>query len=191
MPNIMYCFLAVKRLTSLSSKFINNLFKEYIMKNSKILTILLTSSIISFYACNDKANVTKIDTTNPLEVSSSPTPTNTTTPNTTSSNSSNNTGKVWHYTCKNGCDGGAESAVNCGNCGNLLAHNQAYHNNNSNVDNTSNSIPFMNPQTNEAGKNTAGVWHYTCTKGCEGGAASAGTCSNCGNTLVHNQAYHL
>ena len=34
---------------------------------------------------------------------------------------------VWHYTCPNGCDGGAGSAVACANCGTTLAHNAAYH----------------------------------------------------------------
>ncbi len=42
----------------------------------------------------------------------------------------------------------------------------------------------------EPAQNAAGVWHYTCTAGCSGGAASAGTCSQCGGALAHNQAYH-
>lgn len=35
---------------------------------------------------------------------------------------------VWHYTCNNGCAGGAGSAIACTNCGSTLAHNAAYHN---------------------------------------------------------------
>ena len=38
-----------------------------------------------------------------------------------------NASGVWHYTCPNGCDGGAGSAVACANCGTTLAHNAAYH----------------------------------------------------------------
>ncbi len=34
---------------------------------------------------------------------------------------------VWHYTCANGCAGGAGSAVACASCGATLEHNQAYH----------------------------------------------------------------
>ena len=39
-------------------------------------------------------------------------------------------------------------------------------------------------------QNTKGVWHYTCAKGCEGGAGTQTACAKCGAQLVHNQAYH-
>lgn len=42
----------------------------------------------------------------------------------------------------------------------------------------------------EPPQNAEGVWHYTCTKGCAGGAGAATACATCGGTLVHNQAYH-
>ncbi|MCP4122457.1 MAG: hypothetical protein GY751_11955 [Bacteroidetes bacterium] len=38
-----------------------------------------------------------------------------------------NANGVWHYTCANGCAGGAGSAQACSGCGGTLAHNQAYH----------------------------------------------------------------
>lgn len=44
--------------------------------------------------------------------------------------------------------------------------------------------------TPEPAQNAAGVWHYTCSKGCAGGAATATACAKCGTTLSHNQAYH-
>ena len=44
--------------------------------------------------------------------------------------------------------------------------------------------------TAEPPQNAAGVWHYTCTKGCAGGAGAATACATCGGTLVHNQTYH-
>ena len=42
----------------------------------------------------------------------------------------------------------------------------------------------------EPAQNAAGVWHYTCAKGCAGGAGAAGNCATCGGPLAHNQAYH-
>jgi ribosomal protein S27E len=157
------------------------------MKYFKILAILLFSSVISFYACNDNTNSPKKETPKPFEVSNSPTPTNATTPNAATPEASQNAGGVWHYICIKGCAGGAESAVNCDTCGSLLAHNQAYH---ANANSTPIPIPFLTPPAAEAGKNTAGVWHYTCAKGCAGGSGSAVNCENCGSLLAHNQAYH-
>ena len=179
------------------------------MKYFKILAILLFSSVISFYACNDNDDARKQEARESLEVSDSPTlpnaatpnpaggaihrvpnspsPTNATTPDAATPKASQNAGRVWHYTCSNGCAGGAGSAVNCESCGSLLAHNQAYH---ANPNSTSIPIPFTSPPAAEAGKNTAGVWHYTCAKGCAGGSGTAGTCGTCGGTLAHNTAYH-
>lgn len=42
----------------------------------------------------------------------------------------------------------------------------------------------------EPAQNAVGLWHYTCSKGCAGGAGLAGNCSTCGGLLAHNQAYH-
>lgn len=48
-----------------------------------------------------------------------------------------------------------------------------------------------NPSQPEPPRNAAGVWHYTCPDGHEGGGASAAeTCATCGKTLAHNTAYH-
>lgn len=38
-----------------------------------------------------------------------------------------NANGVWHYTCGNGCAGGAGTQGNCASCGSPLAHNAAYH----------------------------------------------------------------
>lgn len=46
------------------------------------------------------------------------------------------------------------------------------------------------PATTEPAQNEKGVWHYTCAKGCAGGAGTATACAKCGTTLAHNQAYH-
>ncbi|WP_298263181.1 hypothetical protein [uncultured Lutibacter sp.] len=50
-------------------------------------------------------------------------------PNKTTPSPSQNAAGVFHYTCKNGCVGGAASASNCKVCGEALEHNTLYHNN--------------------------------------------------------------
>ena len=106
---------------------------------------------------------------------------------------------VWHYTCSNGCAGGAGSAIACANCGTTLAHNTAYHANANPAATppsgaTAAGAPAISPVTAppaaEPLQNAAGVWHYTCSNGCEGGGGSATACSKCGSTLAHNTAYH-
>ncbi|PHQ55687.1 MAG: hypothetical protein COC16_04715 [Lutibacter sp.] len=46
----------------------------------------------------------------------------------TSISPAQNASGVYHYTCPNGCYGGAGTAAKCTTCGTDLAHNQAYHN---------------------------------------------------------------
>jgi len=128
-----------------------------------------------------------------------------------------NAAGVWHYTCSNGCAGGAGSAVACATCGNTLAHNQGYHGQSATtptaagapvpvsggtpstmfadpsqpaVNATVGAAPAAVQQPAEPAQNAAGVWHYTCSDGCAGGAGSATACATCGKTLVHNQGYH-
>lgn len=55
--------------------------------------------------------------------------------------------------------------------------------------------PIVDPSTApppapSPAQNANGVWHYTCPKGCPGGAANQGNCAKCGGPLAHNQAYH-
>ncbi len=117
---------------------------------------------------------------------------------------------VWHYTCPTGCAGGGGSATPCATCGQTLAHNTAYHDNNGATTPVSTSMtnpvvsgagqqnlgippaaaPPTTPTTPEPAQNAAGVWHYICDAGCAGGAGSATPCAGCGKTLVHNTAYH-
>jgi len=47
-----------------------------------------------------------------------------------------------------------------------------------------------NPAILQTSQNTGIVWHYTCSKGCAGGAGTAVNCVTCGGLLVHNPAYH-
>lgn len=164
-----------------------NFFKiNPIMKYFKIHTILLLSSVLFFYGCNDKSKTPKQDTAKPVEVSDTPKPTNS---NTTKEPAQNASG-VWHYTCRMGCSGGDGSAVNCKTCGIVLAHNTAYH---GKTNSTTDNSPFATPNpttTPEPAQNAAGVWHYTCTQGHTGGAGSAVACKSCNTTLTHNTAYH-
>lgn len=111
-----------------------------------------------------------------------------------------NAAGVWHYTCPKGCAGGAGTAAACAKCGTTLAHNAAYHPTPSPTTATpSTTLPpgftqVPNPAATKAPEppqNAAGVWHYTCSGGCAGGAGSAVACAKCGKTLAHNQAYHL
>ncbi len=86
-------------------------------------------------------------------------------------------GGVNHYECPQGHEGGAAEGA-CSQCGQAYIHNQAYHN--QAVTQTTETLP---------GTTNAGVNHYECPQGHEGGEAE-GTCSNCGQAYVHNQAYH-
>lgn len=102
---------------------------------------------------------------------------------------------VWHYTCPSGCAGGGAGATACATCGTTLVHNQLYHNNNAAATTpiTPTGAPSTTPPapaTPEPAQNAAGVWHYTCSNGCAGGAGSAIACSSCGNLLAHNPIYH-
>lgn len=161
------------------------------MKYLKIRTLLLLSSVLFFYGCNDKSKTPEQTTTTPVEVSDTPKPTNPTTPAT--KEPAQNASGVWHYTCRIGCSGGAGSAVACQTCGTILAHNTAYH---ANANNATDSSPFATPSatrptpTPEPAQNAAGVWHYTCSQGHAGGAGSAVACKTCNTTLTHNTAYH-
>ncbi len=119
-----------------------------------------------------------------------------------------NAAGVWHYTCSNGCAGGAGSATACATCGSTLVHNQGYHSTPAAATTsiggdaagaTAVGAPAAGlPSTitpniatpPEPAQNAAGVWHYTCSNGCAGGAGSATACATCGSTLVHNQGYH-
>lgn len=115
------------------------------------------------------------------------------------SNSNNITNSsVKHYFCANNCENsGGEVAGNCPTCNTPYTHNQAWHDKDflktgplnvpkdASINNSQTQTPTSSPA-----RNAKGVYHYTCTNGCTGGGASATECNVCGNTLVHNTAYH-
>lgn len=104
---------------------------------------------------------------------------------------------VQHYICPNNCaNSGGPNAGSCPVCGTAYIHNAAYHNQ-PGMTNPATPANPLNPTANPTtpppppdAPNAAGVYHYTCTNGCAGGAGSAKACATCGAMLAHNQAYH-
>lgn len=177
------------------------------MKYFNIPAILLLASVLFFYGCNEntkdlktevadtltEAASTLTEAADTLKASNTPAQPNASAP----AEPSQNADGVWHFTCAKGCAGGAGAAGTCSTCGGALAHNQAYHGNttskpatNPMVTPTTATPATATPPPAEPAQNAAGVWHYTCAKGCAGGAGAAANCATCGGTLVHNQAYH-
>lgn len=168
------------------SFFINEIFtmKKFFFFTSTILVFTLFA-----FSCKDQAKedirnkaIESVPVT-PATSSSSPSP----------APAANSSGQK-HYACPNNCAGsGGDGAGTCPVCGTAYVHNQAFHNDNAGTPAATPNItpvPTPPPSTSEPAQNAAGVWHYTCSAGCDGGAGAAGSCSKCGGALAHNQAYH-
>lgn len=108
---------------------------------------------------------------------------------------------VKHYICSNNCaNSGGDGEGTCPVCGNAYVHNTAYHNNAATpptpganpttTESTTSQVSLSDPNSTEPAQNAAGVWHYTCAKGCEGGGGAVGSCAKCGGALAHNAGYH-
>jgi len=161
--------------------------------------MLFLAMVVMFVACGGDApsddNGTETTTTIPNEQSSiTATPANPGTPPTTPppAEPAQNAEGIWHYTCPNGCAGGAGAASPCPKCGTTLVHNGVYHGKKDvQIQDPGNvGIQQAPPPGAEPAQNANGVWHYTCPKGCAGGGGSASACKSCGATLAHNSAYH-
>ncbi len=155
-------------------------------------TIIFSLSFLFLVSCaNDTKKADVPVNPNPPSLTNpanNPPSTQTITPNTPPApEPAQNAEGVWHYTCANGCEGGSGTAEACKGCGSPLAHNQAYHSTTTDPNIDASTIA---PPPVEAPQNPDGVWHFTCSKGCEGGSGTAEACKGCGATLVHNQAYH-
>lgn len=101
------------------------------------------------------------------------------------------TSNVKHYTCPNNCAGsGGDVQGTCPVCGSAYVHNQAYHDQQNAASPAVTTTPTAPTAAPTPAQNAAGVYHYTCTKGCAGGAGATGNCATCGAPLAHNQAYH-
>ena len=107
------------------------------------------------------------------------------------------TATVKHYICINKCENsGGDVAANCPTCNTPYTHNVAFHNDDF-LKNGPLKVPEtdLNSNTNtnastSPAQNALGVFHYTCTNGCYGGAGTVAKCTSCGSDLAHNQAYH-
>jgi hypothetical protein len=171
----------------LSSPKIQSVF----MKLFQLLIPFTLLALIAFSSCQSSESKKVMEEARETlpQTSETSTPDNTISP--VIANPGNNS-DVPHYKCPDNCSGGGgPSAGTCSACGKTLVHNAAYHNQPG-----STPDPAANPQTPPAqqqpspAQNAAGVYHYTCSSGCAGGAGSAIACASCGATLVHNSAYH-
>lgn len=112
----------------------------------------------------------------------------------------NNVAKnVKHYICNNNCENsGSDVAGNCPVCKTPYTHNVAFHSDDLlksgplNVQsNATQTAPTNNNSNSPApAQNSAGVYHYTCSNGCNGGSGAVTNCNSCGEPLAHNQLYH-
>jgi|SRR5690606_7374699 hypothetical protein len=157
------------------------------MNISRFLLIALIGATMGLASCNSKKDAS---TSVPETTVTPSSPTQTTTMSTSAP------GSEPHYKCPTpGCTGGGAAQGQCPICGADLQHNDAYHAQQQMGNPAANPVIDMSAQgamqqNAPAAQNAQGVFHYTCPKGCAGGAGMAGMCSNCGTELVHNQAYH-
>ncbi|RLD22175.1 MAG: hypothetical protein DRI69_01945 [Bacteroidetes bacterium] len=160
---------------------------------SILFSIIALVAVVSLTSCGaDNDSDVRRDARESLNVESStatPTSPSTSLPpaNSTAQATTPNTSGVDHYTCPNNCEGsGGSTQVACPVCGTQYVHNQAFHASQTSTPPATPNVPATPP----AAQNAAGVYHYTCPSGCEGGAAGAGSCATCGSTLAHNTAFH-
>ena len=171
------------------------------MKNSLLLILLAFCTLAMISSCANDSNVRE-NAANSLDVPPATTPITNTPPPATPATAA---GGVQHYICPNSCAGsGGAAQGNCPVCGTAYAHNQAYHNQTAPTTPTTPTVPTTTPGTTPGttpttpttppaptpAQNAAGVWHYSCSNGCAGGAGAAGNCASCGSALAHNAAYH-
>lgn len=153
------------------------------MKNSILFILILAITV----ACNKEAPK-KTPQTPQVPFNEQPTPPD---PRKSGSNGLTVVGGT-HYICPSKHEeGNADAAGTCPKCNLALVHNQGYHQS-QNTTPTAPTTPTNNtsPVNTGSPSNANGVFHYVCENGCAGGAASSGSCSNCGAALKHNQAYH-
>lgn len=154
------------------------------MKYLKLLVMLVFGSVLVLSSCKEAAKAPEKEPLRTLKVEDLASPQAPAIQNPAALEAPQNAMGVWHYTCSQGCTGGAGTATNCATCGGLLAHNAGYHAN-------ANPTPTtITPGAAAPSQNAAGIWHYSCGNGCAGGSGAAGSCNTCGTALAHNQTYH-
>lgn len=147
----------------------------------KLHVLFLASVLVLFVACSGGDQKVREEARKAVEATQ-PAPSSAPLPPPADASSS---ATVKHYICPNNCEGsGGDTQGTCPVCGAAYVHNAAYHNQQPSA--TPNAA---SPQPAPA-QNASGEYHYICSAGCGGGAATQGTCPSCGAALVHNQAYH-
>lgn len=164
------------------------------MKLNLLLLVFLSLAVIS---CNN--DDTKSEEATATEGSPQITINGMDTPGQTGGAVASATGAVHHYICPNNCAGsGGPADGKCPVCGTQYKHNDAFHQTAQGADqpveikpNPDQKVTLEGQQkTPEPAQNAKGVWHYTCPKGCAGGAGTMTACAKCGTQLQHNTVYH-
>ena len=141
-----------------------------------LLSVLLVALIFIFQSCKDGDATTNAPAAAPTSAPMT--------------NTASSAGGVEHYACPNGHVGkGGDAAGTCSECGATLEHNSAFHDNEPPAQETD-IVENADPNAPAEGTNP-GVEHYICPNGHVGsGGDAAGTCSDCGADLQHNDAFH-
>lgn len=172
------------------------------MKFTNLFALLVFCAILPLFSCGsdnaaESATTTEAapapadnSTVNPAGAIQAPTPgTDDAAPAPATTQAAAPPSGVKHYTCPKNCKGsGGDAAGTCPVCGTAYVHNQAFHGQEAATPAGATATPVTPPPS--PAKNAAGVFHYTCSKGCAGGAGAAGKCATCGGDLAHNAAYH-
>jgi hypothetical protein len=158
------------------------------MKSIHFTTLILVAALMFSMACNGK----KADAVNE---ETSTVPKTETKDSASFVNAAGADNVIQHFICPNHCKGsGGPAEGKCPVCGTDYVHNDAFHKGNSTpvpepamkID----PVTHMAVPTHTEAQNAHGVYHFTCPKGCAGGAGVAGNCAKCGTPLVHNTAFH-
>lgn len=178
------------------SLYLKSINKSILSSSLKVCFSLLAFSLFLFTSCSESppTEEKQVDTSSSFQTGA---PAGLTPANTSPAAATAGSSGVAHFVCPNKCAGsGGAIQTSCPICGTAYVHNQEYHNQPGfNEKATPELIPMNAPGGQPAAptsqsQNAAGVWHFTCTAGCEGGSGNKGICAKCGQDLVHNQAYH-
>lgn len=88
-------------------------------------------------------------------------------------------------------DGGSDVSGDQNTPSQTTTTNQAPSSDNPGINNIMAGTDNASGSSASASSNASGQYHYICANNCEGsGSDSSGTCPVCGETLLHNDAYH-
>jgi len=165
---------------------------------SILYSLIVILALVGMTSCDNNDSEVRRNARESLGVENQGTPPAATNPNAVATNPATppppSTGVGDHYSCPNNCEGsGGAAQVACPVCGTQYVHNAAYHAQTATPPTgitPAGTTPQTPAATPPAAQNAAGVYHYTCSNGCAGGAGAAASCATCGSALAHNTAYH-